>query len=115
MTVNQIIIEALEPFDIPITPDFYGDGNEEYITFNYADDRAKLYSDDAPVSDIAYMQIHYFLPAKKNYLENKKKIRRTLHENGFTYPEVTELIEPDNKIRHIIFECEIENEYEMEE
>ena len=37
MTVNEKIIEALRPLDIPVTPDFNGGGAKEYITFNYAD------------------------------------------------------------------------------
>lgn len=115
MTVNQIIIEALKSFGIPIVPNFYEGESEEYITFNYADDRAALYADNDPVTNISYMQIHYFLPSNKDYLEDKKKMRKALHKSGFTYPGVTELVESDNKIRHIIFECEIENEYEMEE
>ncbi len=67
------------------------------------------------MDDVAYMQIHYFLPANKDYLENKKKIRKALLGAGFTYPEVSVLMEPGNKERHIVFECEIENEYEQED
>lgn len=115
MTVNEKIIQAMTGFEIPVVADFFGDGNEEYITFNYADDRAALYGDDAPIAVKAAMQIHYFLPANKDYLEIKKKMRKALFEEGFTYPEVTVLVEPGNKVRHIIFECEIENEDEMEE
>lgn len=113
MTVNEKIIEALRPLDIPVTPDFNGGGAKEYITFNYADDSAGAFGDDAPLFDVAYMLIHYYLPLEKDYLETKRTIRRLLFEAGFTFPNVTELTEEAK--RHIIFECEIENEYEMEE
>lgn len=115
MTVNEKIIQALEALKIPVTSDFFGGKQEEYITFNYADDRAVFSADDGPEEDVAYMQIHYFLPAGKDYLENKRKIRKALLKAGFTYPDATVLMEPDNRTRHIIFECEIENDYEMED
>lgn len=112
MTVNQKIITALQPLRLPITPDFFGSGEKEYITFNYADDRAKNFGDDMPLNVVAYMQVHYFLPIEKDYLYNKKEIRKLLFAAGFTYPEVTEQIE-DKTTRHLIFECEIENDEEL--
>lgn len=111
MTVNEIIINALLPFGLPVTPDFFGDGADEYFTFNYADDRATNFGDNTPIHVVAYMQIHYFLPRDKDYISMKKRVRMALLESGFTYPEVTEVTE-DN-IRHLIFECEIENEDEL--
>lgn len=113
MTVNEMIINAMSPFGMPVTPDFDGGNEQEYITFNYVDDTGACFADDAPTCAIAYMQIHYFLPAEKDYLQTKKRMRQALYEAGFSYPEVTVIIE--GKTRHIIFECEIENEYEMEE
>ena len=94
---------------------FFGGGNSEYITFNYVKDGAELFADDQPIEDISSMQIHYFLPSTKDYLEAKRKIRRAILEEGGTYPDVTVLMEPDNKTRHIVFECEFENDYDMEE
>lgn len=115
MTVNEKIIQALQPFDIPVVTDFFGGKQKEYFTFNYAADHAVLFGDNAPMEVLADVQIHYFLPMRKDYLEIKKAIRRALLEAGFTFPAVTSLVEPDGEIRHLIFECEIENEYEMED
>lgn len=113
MTVNEIIIKALSPFGIPVKTDFFGGGVPEYFTFNYADDRAENFGDDHPINVIAYMQIHYFCPIEKDYLRMKKKIRKVLLDEGFTYPEVTDATLLDGGIRHLIFECEIENEDEL--
>lgn len=110
MTVNQKIIEALKPFEIPVIPDVYEGNEKEYCTFNYADDRGGDFGDNKPLTDIAYMQIHYFAPLKKDYLKKKREIRKALFEAGFTYPEVTENNEYENGIRHLVFECEIESE-----
>lgn len=115
MTVHQKIRGALECFDIPITEDFFGDGDEEYFTFNLALDKAVMHADDGPVHDLVKVQIHWFLPVWKNYLAEKKRIRRALHNGGFTYPEVEILVEPDNKTRHIVFLCETENDEELED
>lgn len=115
MTVNEKIRNALAGFALPVTADFFGGGEEEYVTFNYADDRAAAFADDVPILVEADLQIHYFLPADKNYLKNKKEIRKALFGAGFTYPAVTEFTEPDSNVRHIIFECRIENDDETED
>lgn len=115
MTVNEKIIQALRSFDVPVTADFFGGENEEYVTFNYVDDRAAVHGDDRPIEAKVEMQIHYFLPADKDYLEIKKRMRNALFQAGFTYPAVEVLIEQENTVRHIIFECEIENDDELED
>nr|DAG42183.1 MAG TPA: Protein of unknown function (DUF806) [Caudoviricetes sp.] len=115
MTVNQKIINALQFIRIPVTADFFGGGKEEYVTFNYVTDKGVVFADNEPTEDVVTLQIHYFLPSEKNYLDNKRKIRKALLGAGCTYPDVTVLMEPDNKTRHVAFECEIENEYELEE
>lgn len=115
MTVNERIIQALEQSGLEVTPDFTGGGAKEYITFTFPEERAVLHGNNEPLAVVSEVQIHYFLPIEKNYLKNKKEIRKALFSAGFTYPTVTVLTEPDNKTRHIIFECEIENEYELEE
>ena len=112
MTVNEKIINVLESLNIPIKSDFYGGGEKEYITFNFAGDEAE-FADDEPISLTTSVQIHYFLPAKKNYLPIKKKIRKLLFISGFTYPAVTVIVEDET--RHIVFECEIEDDDELEE
>ena len=91
--------KSVEASCIPVTSDFFGGGNSEYITFNYVKDGAELFADNQPVEDISLMQIHYFLPSTKDYLEAKRKIRRVILEEGGTYPDVTVLMEPDNKTR----------------
>lgn len=115
MTIHQKIKNALKGFGIPVTEDFFGGDNEEYLTFNLVADKAVTHADDAPVHDVANVQIHWFLPVGKNYLARKKEIRKNLHDNGFTYPEVAVLVEPDNKTRHIVFVCDVENDDELEE
>ncbi len=115
MTVNEKIIQALSPFGLKVTPDFYGDEAEEYFTFNYSDDRASDFGDNEPIRVVAYMQIHYFCPVKKDYLKLKKEVRKALMNAGFSYPVVTDATVAGDEERHLVFECSIENEDELEE
>lgn len=112
MTVNEKIVQALSPFGLPITADFFGGGENEYFTFNYASDRPEDFGDGKPLCVVTSVQIHYFLPIKKDYLSIKKQIRNAIFAAGFTYPEVTHLTE-GKTTRHLIFECEIENDDEL--
>jgi hypothetical protein len=115
VTVNQKIRNALQGLGLPISEDFYGGDEKEYITHNLVTDEASAYADDGPISDTAHIQIHWFLPVEKNYLSGKKQIRRSLFENGFTSPEVDGFVEPGNETRHIVFICDVENDEELED
>ena len=110
MTVNRKIIEALAFMKIPIVESFYDGKKEEYITFETPIDSGADFGDDKPGGVIVQVKVHWWIPNKKNYLAGKRKIRSALHNAGFTFPYVTVLPDPDTSIRHIVFECEIEDE-----
>lgn len=106
MTTFEKIVNAIKPFDLPYAPDLYsGTASEGWFTYNYADDYGANYADDAPTAVIASVQVHLFLPVRKNFIQLKNKIRKAIFEQGFSFPEITIMIE-DNKWRHIVFECE---------
>ena len=44
----------------------------------------------------------------------KRRIIQTLLAAGFTAPEVTDMSDEAEKIRRLVFECEIENNYNLE-
>lgn len=110
MTEFEKIIEAIKDFGFPYEPDVYSGDEEQYFVYNYADERGSLYADNMPESVIASVQIHFFLPAEENFIKLKNQIRRALLQQGFTFPEVTVLTE--GRKRHIIFECDIEEDME---
>lgn len=114
MTVNEKIIQCLEPLELPVVPDIYEGEKEEYITFNYADNRGTAFGDDAPLQIMNYMQIHLFLPLSMNYLKKQKQIRELLFMAGFSFPEITVIANKEEGNRHIIFECSIEEEEEWQ-
>lgn len=115
MSVNSKVIGALKEFGCPCKPDIYTGSETRYFTFNAADERGQNFGDNRPGCVVLYMQIHFFCPWKEdgkevNYLTEKKKIREALFKAGFTFPEVTALLDKEKNVRHIIFECEIEEE-----
>lgn len=110
MTAFENIVNAIREFGFPYKPDSYEGPSDHYFIYNYADERGELYRDDGPDHVVASVQVHFFLPINENYLGIKGRIRAALFEHGFTFPEVTSKI--DNKSRHIIFECDIEEDME---
>lgn len=110
MTEFEKIIEAIKDFGFPYEPDVYTGEAEKYFVYNYADERGIVFADDSPEVVKADMQIHFFLPEDENFIKIKNQIRDALFKQGFTYPEIT--VRKDGKKRHIIFECEIEEEME---
>lgn len=111
---------------IPAYPDSYTGKDsarpERWITYNFAADNGALYGDDAPNAVVHSIQVHLFMPANKNFFAIKNSIRNALFEDGFTYPEITVLVDKittansgTSKLRHIVFECETEDEDFYEE
>lgn len=83
---------------------------DRWMTYNTAFERGALFGGDSAQENILSMQIHLFLPEQVNYIDQKKRIREKLSDAGFTWPTVTVQAEESNRIRHIIFECDIEEE-----
>ena len=110
MTEFEKIIAAIEPFGFPYAPDIYEGSGESFFVYNYADERATFYADNAPAAVKASVQVHLYMPAEENFIALKNQVRAALFSKGFTYPEVTVLREKDK--RHIVFECDIEEEME---
>ncbi len=107
MTTFEKIIAAIEPFGFPHAPDVYRDKAPRWFTYNYADDYGTDFSDDNPGEVIVSVQVHLFLPIDDDFINLKNKVRRALFGQGFTFPEITVMTEDDEKLRHIIFECDI--------
>lgn len=110
MNINPIVISALSSLNLPVSPNVNTDGSDEYITFNYADERPALRADDTDIYDETTVQVHYF--TKKNPQPNKKAIRRLLRASGFTILSTSEFYESDTKFNHIVVEAWIEGNIE---
>lgn len=119
ISVNELVISALKPLNIPIALNNYEnkDNLDKYIVWNVSDDRGIYYADNVALYDEISIQVHLFINDNINYLQLKKQIRNALVDKGFDYPSVTILHETDEKLNHIVFECAIclESELESEE
>lgn len=112
MTTFERIICAIKLFGYPYTPGVYKGKEKHWFTYSYVDDYGDNYADDEPQSIINRVRVNFFLPADEDYTEIKNRIRYALFRQGFTFPEITLLDDPDPALRHIVFECEIEEETE---
>ena len=106
MNVNPIIISALSSLSLPVTANVYDGAADEYITFNYSDERPTVRADDTDILDETEIQVHYF--TRGNPQPNKKAIRKALRASGFTILNTSEFYENDTKFTHIVVEAVIE-------
>lgn len=114
-TWQENIVDALAELELPVAEKLYEGKADEFITFNLADSQPEDFGDDEDLSLTYYVQIHYVCPWEYDYTDKVKKIRKALKGAGFTFPELTDYSDSENRIRHHIFECAIENNYDLEE
>ena len=106
MNVNPLIISALTPLSLPVSPDVYSGSATSYITFNYADERPAFNADDTDILDETTVQVHYF--TKGNPIANKKAIRKALRSAGFLIQSTSQLYENDTGYYHVVIYAAIE-------
>lgn len=106
---------------IPAWPDVYTgrdeDRPERWITYNFSDDHGALWGNDAPGAVVHSVQVHLFMPSRKNFFAIQKAIRDAMFNMGFSFPIITNLIDEvttvnsgTQKLRHIVFESDIEDD-----
>lgn len=113
MNVNPLVISALAPMNMPVEPNVYEGVKENYITFNYADERPALNADDEDILDETIVDIHCF--TKSDPQSHKKAIRRYMRTAGFSIMDTQELYEDDTKYTHIVVTCAIGGTVDDEE
>lgn len=114
-TVNKMIVSALRPFDLPIAEALYEGSAKEFFTYNIALDFVADTGDDLPQAYVASIQVHYICPWEQSYTEMKERIRKRLICAGATPPDVKDVSDPPERIRHLVFEFELINDYALEE
>lgn len=106
MNINPIVISALTPLGLPVSPNVYEGTATDYIIFNYSDERPAVNADDTDILDETSIQVHYF--TKGNPQANKKAIRRLLRAGGFSIGATREFYESDTKYTHVVVEASID-------
>jgi len=108
MTVNEIIITALEDFGDPvrfgeyIAPD-KKPKPDRYYTFNYSK-RGVDYGDDIPGHEMYFIQVHFFCSRTFDSSRRISQTQKKLFATGFSWPAVINASDEDGQ--HIVFECE---------
>ena len=106
MNVNLIVKNALSPLGLPVDANVHESQSDEYITFNYSDERPALRADDTDILDTTTIQVHYF--TRGNPSPKKKAIRRLMRLSDFTIIDTQEFYENDTGYTHIVVEAWIE-------
>ena len=110
MNINATVINALASLSLPVAANVYNGAADEYLTFNYADERPALRADDTDILDETTIQVHYF--TRSNPQTNKKAIRRLLRAAGFTIQSTQEMYESDTCYFHVVVYAWIEGAVE---
>ena len=108
MNVNSIVIGALYSLNMPVVPNNYEGDADEYIVFNYADERPIISGNDTDLIGRTIVHVHYF--TKGNPQQNKKAIRRLLRAAGFIIISTAEFYEDDTRYTHVVVEAEIDGQ-----
>lgn len=114
LDINSTITSALAPIGLPVAERLYEGDEESFLTFVIADDAGADHGDDLPGTDTVYIQVHLVCPWESDYSTLRRRIRRALIDNGFTWPDVTDLSDESNRLRHIVFECAIDNDFDLD-
>ncbi|MDN9833847.1 hypothetical protein KLM64_17190 [Clostridioides difficile] len=99
ININDLVIETLKPFKIPISFQRYNGEEKTYITFfSYLEQNR--YADDEMVGTEHYIQIDLFSKNKMSYIN--KEIERLLKKNNFIKRSIHEIKESDYSY-HTVF------------
>lgn len=102
MNVNDKIMTIQELTGIEVQQNLYNGDAEEWIVFNYADERSNSFADDAPTSDTVYLMIHLY--TKRDFLDLKEAIKTYLEKEGFDDISIQSYYE--DGWNNVVFECE---------
>jgi hypothetical protein len=110
VNVNPLLMEAGTALSLPIYPNVYKSAAgtaqpDDYLTFNYSDERPIMRADDGDQYDQTTIQLHEF--CKGDPQEKKKALRNFLRSKGFTIVSTGEFYESDTKYNHIVVEASI--------
>ena len=118
MTAFAAIKTALAQFGYPAVPYTYDGKEQRFFTYWYADNRGGNFGDDQPGSDVAAVQVHFFMPIRDpttngrlSYQSDLRAIRNALFDAGLTYPSVSVMEEKETNKWHLVFESEYEEKF----
>ena len=116
MNVFEKIHAAANTIGIYSCPDVKSEKvkRSTWITYNLSYERGQVYGDDTAHDRVTAVQVHLFLPKREDFCHTRRLLRDALIAQGFTHPEMVNnsLEGKENEIRHIVFECQDDEESE---
>lgn len=104
---DEALAAALDPlFPDKVFPNAYTGSAVEYIVYNYTT-LPQVFGEGLPAAARYLVQVHYYLPPKKNPNLGKLQISQALKDQGFTWPDIENA--SDSEGQHYVFECEYVN------
>lgn len=98
MNINQLVTNALQNLNIPVSFQTYTGTADTYITFFCYLETGELYSDDIQQGTGYYIQVDVW--SKGNYLETVERVKMAMNTAGFSFLGAYDLFEKDTKIYH---------------
>ena len=91
---------------LPLYPNVYTGDTLEYLVYNYYV-IAEVFADSAAHAARYAIQLHLYMPHKKNPNDTKLEIIAACVQNKFTFPSMTNASDGDGQ--HYVFEFEYAN------
>jgi len=98
MNLNSLIINTLQPLNVPVDFLTYTGTTRPYITFLELDQRAALNSDDEESETSHFIQVDVFHSG--NYHTLVDQVKQALKGVGFTRTSEYDFYETDTKLFH---------------
>lgn len=95
MSVNKLIMDTLEPLNVPVSSGVYNQTADTYIVFLEYDQSGALFADDEEKKTGHLFQVDVF--SKGNYLKLVKELKKLLKKEGFRRKFETETYEEEMK------------------
>lgn len=98
MNINQAVVNALKPLNIPTSFQIYSGTLDPYITFFCYLENGELFADDMQKGTSYYIQVDLW--SKNNYTTTVEQIKSAMTQAGFSFLSAYDLYEQDTKIYH---------------
>lgn len=107
MTLNEILVAAVEPIVPTVRPDRYqpapGEEPDEYCVYDRTE-YPRLHAGGAPRRMVCLYQLHYYLKHGVNPDAKLRALRKAVFSAGFTYPDTVSASDADGQ--HWVLEFE---------
>ena len=95
--VDNALQTALGSLGLPVFPNLYQGNELEYIVTNH-NAIPVVYAERKPQAARHIVTVRYFLPFKKNPNPMILQIEQALFNNGFTFPDMTDVSDSEGQI-----------------